>query len=199
MSEAANGINRPLMVEMRKLSELKPHPRNARRHSPEQVAQLAAMMRRFGWTNPVLVDENDTIIAGHARVQAGQSLGLLEGPTIRISGLSEREKRELMLADNRIALNSSWDVERLRTELVQLRGDGTDLEALGFQAAELEKLMPAEDELSVEEVDTTTVADQFWISVRGPLAMQAEALQRLKALMVDVPGVSVEMGTLGYG
>lgn len=189
----------PLMVVMRRLAELKPHPRNARRHSPEQIGQLAGVMRRFGWTNPVLIDEGDTIIAGHARVLAGQSLGLVEGPTITIAGLDEREQRELMLADNRIAMNSSWNVDTLRAELVQLRGDGTDLEALGFQRAELDKLMPAEDEIAVEEIDVATVTDRFWISVRGPLAQQAEAFQRLKALMGELPGITVEHGTIADG
>lgn len=188
-----------LRVEMRKLVELKPHPRNARKHSPEQIAQLAGVMRRFGWLNPALIDEDDYIIAGHARVQAGQSIGLIEGPTIRIVGLSDHEKRELMLADNRIALNSSWNVDTLRNELVQLRGDGADLEALGFQRAEIDKLMPAAEEIAVEEIDVGTVQDRFWISVRGPLSQQAQTLQRLKTLMADVPGVTVEQGTFADG
>jgi ParB-like chromosome segregation protein Spo0J len=188
-----------LVVVVRKLSELKPHPRNARRHSAEQIKQLAEIMRRFGWTNPALIDEQDYIIAGHGRVQAAQSLGLVEGPTITIAGLSEQEKRELMLADNRIALNASWNVETLRAELVQLRGDGADLEALGFQRAEIDKLLPAPDEIAVEEIDVSTVQDRFWISVRGPLSQQAEALQRIKVLMGELPGVTVEQGTLADG
>jgi ParB-like chromosome segregation protein Spo0J len=118
-----------LMVVMRKLADLKPHPRNARKHSPAQIAQIAVMMRRFGWTNPALINEHDQIIAGHGRVMAAQSIGLIEGPTITIAGLTEREERELMLADNRIALNASWNVGTLRAELVQLHGDGADLEA----------------------------------------------------------------------
>lgn len=201
MARAATAIApaEPLAIVMRRLSELKPHPRNARKHTPEQVSQLAGVMRRFGWTNPALIDEHDFIIAGHARVMAAQQLGLVEGPTITIAGLSDREQRELMLADNRIALNSSWDAERLRQELVQLRGDGSDLEALGFTAAEVDKLMPAEDEIAVEEVDFSTVNDRFWINVRGPLAQQAEVLQRLKTLMADVPGVAVEQGTVADG
>ncbi len=189
----------PLVVVTRRLAELKPHPRNARKHSPEQIAQLAGVMRRFGWTNPALIDEDDTIIAGHGRVLAAQSLGWVEGPTIAITGLTDREKRELMLSDNRIAQNSKWDLDTLRSELIQLRGDGSDLEALGFPAAELDKLMPAADEVAVEEVDFSTVQDRFWISVRGPLAQQAEALQRLKSLMGELPGVTVEQGTHGDG
>src|SRR5580704_1724042 len=187
----------PLTVVVRKLTELKPHPRNARRHSEAQLAQLAGVMRRFGWTNPALIDEEDFIIAGHARLQAAQSIGLAEGPTITIAGLNEREKRELMLADNRIQLNASWDADLLRAELMQLRGEGADLEGLGFADAEIDKLVPpAEADPAIEEIDISTVQDRFWISVRGPLAQQAEALQRLKQLMGDVPGVSVELGTI---
>jgi ParB-like chromosome segregation protein Spo0J len=187
----------PLTVVVRKLVELKPNPRNARRHSEAQIAQLAGVMRRFGWTNPMLIDEDDYIIAGHARLLAGQSIALSEGPTITIAGLSEREKRELMLADNRIQLNASWDADLLRAELMQLRGEGADLEGLGFADAEIDKLVPpAEADPAIEEIDISTVQDRFWISVRGPLAQQAEALQRLKTLMGEVPGVSVELGTI---
>jgi len=186
-----------LKVEHRKLAELKPHPRNARKHSPEQIKQIAGLIERYGWTNPVLVDEGDVIIAGHGRVAAGQSLGLEAGPVIKLTGLTDREKRELMLADNKIALNSSWNVDTLKAELTQLRGDGSDLEALGFAPAELDKLMPAEPTASVEELDVSTVGDRFWVSVRGPLASQAKALQQLRKLMADIPGVTVEQGTVG--
>lgn len=184
---------------MRALSELKPHPRNARKHSPEQITQLAGLIKRYGWTNPVLVDEDDFIIAGHGRVAAGQSIGIEQAPTIKLVGLTEREKRELMLADNKIALNASWNIDTLRNELMQLRGDGSDLEALGFAPAELDKLMPAEPQANVEELDVSSVGDRFWISVRGPLASQAKALQKLRDLMDAIPGVTVEQGTVGDG
>jgi ParB-like chromosome segregation protein Spo0J len=193
----ANRAMPTITFAVRKLTELKPHPRNARRHSPAQVAQIAGIMQRFGWTNPALIDEDDFIIAGHARLAAAQSIGLSEGPTITVAGLSENEKRELMLADNRIQLNASWDVDLLRAELAQLRGDGVDLADLGFADAEIEKLLPpAEDAPAIEELDISTVQDRFWISVRGPLAQQAEALQRLKTLMAEIPGVTVELGTI---
>ncbi|HTE37524.1 MAG TPA: ParB/Srx family N-terminal domain-containing protein [Reyranella sp.] len=188
-----------LAVIVRSLAELKPSPFNARKHSAEQVAQIAELIRRYGWTTPVLIDENDMLIAGHGRVAAGQSLGLVEGPTITLHGLTDREKRELMLADNKIAINASWNVDQLKAELVQLRGDGSDLASLGFAPAELDKLMPAESATQVEELDVSTVGDRFWISVRGPLASQARALQRLRELMAEVPGVVVEQGTVANG
>ena len=196
--KAITGI-RSLVVVTRKLAELKPHPRNARTHPAEQVAKIAELMRRFGWTNPVLLDEQDVIIAGHGRVAAGQSIGIEECPTITIPGLTDREKRELMLSDNQLALGASWNVDALRAELISLRGDGTDLEALGFKAADIDKLIPGEVEAAVEEIDTSTVADRFWISVRGPLASQAKALSALKKMMADIPGVMVEQGTVGDG
>lgn len=181
----------------RRLAELRPHPKNARKHPPEQIAQLRALIHEFGWTNPAaIIDEDDLILAGHARVEAGQLAGYAEGPVVQFFGLTDQQKRRLMLADNRVALNSSWDLDALRAEITELRGDGTDLKALGFTAAELDKLVPADLEAAVEEVDTSMVADRFWISVRGPLASQALALQRLKELMADLPGVTVEQGTV---
>lgn len=104
-----------------------------------------------------------------------------------------------MLADNKIALNASWNVDTLKAELVHLRGDGSDLESLGFAPAELDKLMPAEPQASVEELDVSTVGDRFWISVRGPLASQALALKALRQVMADIPGVTVDQGTVGDG
>jgi ParB-like chromosome segregation protein Spo0J len=192
------GPTQPRVVrETRKLSELRPHPRNARKHPPEQIVQLVGILREFGWTNAAaVIDEDDFILDGHARCEAGPLAGLHEGPVVQFFGLTDQQKRRLMLADNRIALNSTWDVDALRAEITELRGDGTDLEALGFTAAELDRLAPAELEAQVEAVDVSTVQDRFWISVRGPLSSQALALQRLKELMADLPGVTVEQGTV---
>jgi ParB-like chromosome segregation protein Spo0J len=199
MQTASKHRPHDLVVVVRPLAELKPNPNNARKHSAEQIAQIAELIRRFGWTNPTLIDEEDFIIAGHGRVAAGQSLGLTEGPTITLRGLTDREKRELMLADNKIALNSGWNLDQLKAELVHLRGDGSDLASLGFSAVELDKLMPADPQAQVEELDVSTVGNRFWISVRGPLASQALALQKLRELMASVPGVVVEQGTVANG
>lgn len=120
-----------------RVAELQPFQRNARTHSEAQVIQIAASIRAFGWTNPLLVDADNVLIAGHGRLLAAQKLGLAEVPAIRIDGLDEAQKRALRLADNKIALNSGWDDDLLRAELGDLRDVGFDLSLTGFGEDEL--------------------------------------------------------------
>lgn len=116
---------------------LVPYARNARTHSDEQVQEIAASIRRFGWTTPALIDEAGTIIAGHGRVLAAQSLRMRTVPCIRISHLDDGERRALTLADNRIALNAGWDEAMLEAELADLHATGVDIDGLGFSDDEL--------------------------------------------------------------
>lgn len=125
----------------RPVSALRPYERNARTHSPEQVAQLAASMREFGFTNPVLVDEQDRVIAGHGRLEAARVVGLTEIPVVVVAGLSDAQRRALVLADNKLALNAGWDAELLKAELAALRMDGFDLALTGFGSGELLDIM----------------------------------------------------------
>lgn len=127
-------------VERRPTDALVPYARNARTHSPEQVGQIAASMREFGWTYPVLVDEEDGIIAGHGRVLAAQKLKLAEVPVMVARGWSEAQKRAYILADNRLALSASWDDALLRVELGDLQASGFDLSLTGFSSIDLTKL-----------------------------------------------------------
>src|SRR5256714_9721132 len=106
-----------LSIIYRKISELKPYPRNARTHSRKQVKQISAAIMGFGFTNPVLIDESDQIIAGHGRVQAAKLLGIVEVPTVHIAYLSATQKRAYILADNRLAEKAGWDKEILAVEL----------------------------------------------------------------------------------
>jgi ParB-like chromosome segregation protein Spo0J len=124
-------------VEMRAIAGLVPYARNARTHSPEQVDQIAASMREFGWTNPVLIDEEGTLIAGHGRILAAQKLGLTEAPVMTARGWTEAQRRAYVLADNKLALNAGWDMERLAVELSDLSGMGFDLGLTGFSIDEL--------------------------------------------------------------
>lgn len=117
---AAEAALRPLSVTYRSLESLKPDPRNARTHPKRQIEQLCASIRQFGFTNPVLVDEQSVLIAGHGRLRAAREIGLAEVPTIELAGLSEAQKKALRLADNKIALNAGWDVEILRLELEEI-------------------------------------------------------------------------------
>ncbi len=135
-----------LAIEYRNPADLRPYVRNSRTHSRAQVETLARSISEYGFTNPILLAEDGTIIAGHGRLQAAQALGMEQVPTITLAGLSEAQRRALVLADNRIALDAGWDVEMLRVELADLRSDGFDLSLTGFSLEELDNLLaPPED------------------------------------------------------
>ena len=122
LSDAMCNAAKPqLAVSYLPLSELVPSERNARTHSQEQIAQLVASIGAFGWTNPILIDEDRAIIAGHGRLEAAKAAGLADVPTIMLIGLSGAQKRALAIADNKLALNAGWDDELLRSELGELR------------------------------------------------------------------------------
>lgn len=119
-----------------KVADLIPYARNSRTHSDEQVAQLAASIREFGFTNPVLVDSERGIIAGHGRVLAARKLGLEQVPVIELAHLSESQRRAYVIADNKLALNAGWDLDMLRVELQELDGK-LDLSLTGFSVGEM--------------------------------------------------------------
>ena len=147
-----------LTVKYRPVSELVPYVRNARTHSDEQVAQLAGSIKEFGWTNPILVDDDGGIIAGHGRLLAAQRLKMDEVPTIEIGGLSEAQRRALVLADNKLALNAGWDIDLLKVELGDLNEQGFDIALTGFSVDELSKLLaPAGTEGLTDPDDTPEV------------------------------------------
>jgi ParB-like chromosome segregation protein Spo0J len=138
-------------VEARPVASLLPYVRNARTHSPEQVAQIAASIVEFGFVAPILVDEHGEVIAGHGRLEAAKSLGLATVPTIVRQGLTEAQKAAYRLADNRIALNAGWDEALLAQELAQLQQMGElDLGLTGFEAAEIERLLAGLDAVATE-------------------------------------------------
>ena len=126
-----------MKIETIKTADLVPYARNSRTHSPEQVAQIAGSIREFGFTNPVLIDAENGIIAGHGRVMGAQKLGLAEVPCIRLSHLSDAQRRAYVIADNKLALNAGWDEEMLGLELADLREADFDLGLLGFSEDEL--------------------------------------------------------------
>jgi len=128
-------------VERWSLDRLMPYASNARTHSESQVAQLAASMKEWGWTNPILVDEDGTIIAGHGRVMAARQLGFTEAPVMIARGWTEAQKRAYVIADNKLAMNAEWDSEVLAVELDELRDLGFPLPLIGFETAELNELI----------------------------------------------------------
>src|SRR5262245_37811820 len=118
--DASSDAAPPLAITHRPVATLRPDPRNARTHPKQQVDQIVASIREFGFVNPILVDPDGRIIAGHGRLMAAKALGLAEVPTILIQGLSEAQKRALRIADNKIALGAGWDIDVLKLELAEL-------------------------------------------------------------------------------
>jgi len=127
---------------MTRVGDLTPYARNSRTHSDEQVAQIAASIKEFGWTNPILIDGEKGIIAGHGRLKAAMRLGLKEIPAIELSHLTEIQKKALIIADNKLALNAGWDNELLSLELEELELEGLDLSLTGFGEEEISALKP---------------------------------------------------------
>jgi len=134
-----------------------PYARNSRTHSEEQVAQIAGSIREFGFTNPVLIGNDNDIIAGHGRVMAARKLAMEEVPCIRLGYLTEAQKRVYVIADNKLALNAGWDEELLKVELIGLRDDeGFDLGLTGFSADEVAAML---DEFESGEAPMPELAD----------------------------------------
>jgi ParB family chromosome partitioning protein len=134
-----------MKIEKLKTADLVPYARNSRTHSESQIAQIAGSIREFGFTNPVLIDKENGIIAGHGRVMAAQKLGMADVPCIRLAHLTETQKRAYIIADNKLALNAGWDEEMLGLELADLREADFDLELIGF----------SEEDLGAFDVDET--------------------------------------------
>jgi ParB-like chromosome segregation protein Spo0J len=158
-------------IETLPIDALVPYARNSRTHSAEQIAQIAASIREFGFTNPVLIDEAGGIIAGHGRVLGARAVGLLAVPCLRLVGLSEAQKRAYVIADNKLALNAGWDDALLALEMRDLQGMDFDLGLLGFDTSEIDQLIAGLDktpaaapESSAREVNT----DDYQMAHRCP-------------------------------
>ena len=152
------------------MAKLVPYAANSRTHSEQQVAQIAASIREFGWTNPILVDEAGTIIAGHGRLLAAQRLGELTAPCITIDGLTDAQRRALIIADNKLAMNAGWDEDLLSSELQGLTDDGFDMALLGFSEDELAGLLVDKtecltdpDEIPEAPAEPVTVLGDVWL------------------------------------
>jgi len=142
-----------MKVVTKLVADLIPYVRNSRTHSDAQVAQIAASIKEFGWTNPILIDGKNGIIAGHGRLLAARKLGQDKVPVIELGHMTEAQKRAYVIADNQLAMNAGWDTALLTLELVDLKDEGFDLDLLGFDPSELEKL------LEPEQVDGLTDED----------------------------------------
>ena len=165
-------------VERRKVSALTPYARNSRTHSDAQVAQIAASIKEWGFTTPVLIEPDGGIIAGHGRVMAAQRLGLDEVPVVIAEGWTEAQKRAYVIADNKLALNAGWDDQLLKIELDELAGLDFDLTLTGFDPEEIgsfdiDEIEPPEladgDREPFRQV-TFTLHDEQWEEVEAALA-----------------------------
>src|SRR5712692_4366019 len=173
----------PMVVETVSLSKLRPYTKNARTHSKKQIWQIAESIKRFGFTNPVLISDDDEIIAGHGRVQAAKLLGIESLPTVRLSHLNAAQRRAYIIADNKLALNAGWDREVLAIELQALVDLDFDVEITGFSLAEIDLVLDeagesspnpehdADDEVPplIDPVLATTRPGDLWLLGRHRL------------------------------
>lgn len=148
-----------LKIEYLPVGKLLRYAKNSRTHSDEQVEQLVNSIREFGFTNPVLIDEKNELIAGHGRLAAAEILEMDKVPAIRLSNLSEKQKKAYRIADNKLALNAGWDMQLLAEEVKKLMDDDFDIDLLGFNDAELDEMLS--DEQPQEEDDNSSPVVQI--------------------------------------
>ena len=139
-----------MQVSQTSLSELIPYINNSRTHSDQQISQIAASIKEFGFNNPILIDGDNGIIAGHGRVLAAQKLKLEKVPTIELSHLTESQRKAYIIADNKLALNSGWDSKTLKSEIFELNNQEFDLTILGFKEGELDNFLFDDDSEEIE-------------------------------------------------
>ena len=148
-----------LKIEYLPVGKLLRYAKNSRTHSDEQVEQLVNSIREFGFTNPVLIDEKNELIAGHGRLAAAEILEMDKVPAIRLSNLSEKQKKAYRIADNKLSLNAGWDMQLLAEEVKELMDDDFDIDLLGFNDAELDEMLS--DEQPQEEDDNSSPVVQI--------------------------------------
>jgi hypothetical protein len=180
-------------IEQIPTADLIPYARNARTHSEEQVGQIAGSIQEFGFNVPVLIDGQNSIIAGHGRVLAAQRLKLDAVPCIRLTHLTDAQRRAYILADNRIALNSGWNDEILAEELQRLNQESVDLELLGFDEAELLRSLgfESEDNNGLKSLSIRPAPKMTWVLVGIPTVRFGEISSQVEAI-AGVDGSYVE-------
>jgi DNA modification methylase len=159
-----------LQVRLCPIEQLVPYQNNARTHSEEQIAQIAASIKEFGWTNPILVGPDYVVIAGHARLAAAKKLGFTEVPVIVLGHLTEAQRLALVIADNQLALNAGWDEDLLRVELRALQAEDFDLDLVGFGESELAELLANDGDFAGHtDEDAVPEPPEVAVSVPGDL------------------------------
>jgi ParB-like chromosome segregation protein Spo0J len=178
-------------VERWPIDKLVPDARNARTHSDEQIAQLAASIEEWGWTIPVLVDEAGLIIAGHGRILAAYLLSIEDVPVMVAAGWSEAKKRAYMLADNKLTLNAEWDLDRLAIEIAELRASDFDISLIGFSESEIDDLLKADEDGAGPRAGS--MAERFMIPPFSVLSARGGWWQERKAAWLAL-GIQSELG-----
>jgi hypothetical protein len=201
MSEEEQGpdltVSMAKRIELWPVDRLVPYAKNSRLHNDAQVAQIAASITEFGFTNPILVDSSDGIVAGHGRLAAARELGLQTVPVVVLDHLSDRQRRAYVIADNKLALNASWDVDVLAGEIEALRDDGFDLDLVGFTEAELEGLFKDGWDSDMEAIDKIEAKDS---TAKGKLTISfnewdREQVREAVTNLIDSLGLEgVEVG-----
>jgi len=183
----------PEAMERLPLATLVPFARNSRTHSEAQVAQIVASIREFGWTNPVLIDAAGTIIAGHGRVLAARLLGLDAVPCVRLSHLSESQRRAYVIADNKLALNAGWDDEALAIELQALNEDWFNLGVIGFAPEELTAIGIGVQDAAMPDLGAGDrgADDIGTITIRLPLSERDEVMAWLDTFESNNPSAAI--------
>ena len=182
-----------MKIEQRLVTNLIPYINNSRKHSDEQVAQIAASIKEFGWTNPILIDGDNGLIAGHGRLLAARKLGMDKVPVIELAHLSEIQKKALIIADNKLALNSDWDNELLTIELKDLIDQDFDVTLLGFDSTEIDALINVIDGTDgltdedavpeVPEIPKTVLGDVYILGNHKLMCGDSTSIDAVEKLM----------------
>ena len=172
-----------MKINTRKISDLKPYAHNPKTHPEEQVDKIARSITEFGWTVPILIDADNSIIAGHGRLLAARKLGLVEIPTICIDHLTEAQIRAYRIADNKLTMDGGWDMELLESEIATLKDTAFDIDLTGFDAEELKET--TDEMFSLEDFEFEDVETPCWFVVRGDLKDYPELLSKINEAVMD--------------
>ena len=159
-----------------KITDLKPYKKNARQHPQSQIDQLMNSINEFGFTTPLLIDDKNEVIAGHGRLAAAIALDMVRVPCVILTGLTQKQKRALVIADNKIALNSTWDFETLTSEMMALEKADFGMDLVGFSDKELKNLLGGDDDAKGKKQNTNFTGDRFVLMVQFETESECEEL-----------------------
>jgi tRNA1(Val) A37 N6-methylase TrmN6 len=190
-----------MKIEQIKIDELKPYPQNARTHSNEQIQQIKESMIEFGFTNPILIDKNNEVIAGHGRLESAKQLKMQDVPCIRLGYLTETQKKAYVLADNKLALNADWNIDLLSEEMQNLVAEDFNIDVIGFDEAELLELLQTDEEttLTKKEKETKDIPQKLWLEAWEQWLIDCtEQYEILKEKNYQFSGLSVALAKIYF-